>query len=108
MTQQPAPEKLVEALDWSMEKLNETMRVAQEMLSSRASRAVERTRKPSQDESSYGQVIGGDKIRTKWEQDDRFGQRGCLQSPSTSEDGFRSQELPSIFGTERRSSLGTS
>ena len=84
------------------------MRVAKDMLSGRVARTTDPGQYSSQDESAYGQAAAGDRFKPKREQDDRFGQRGSLRSPSTSDDGFRSHELPSIFGKERRNSLGMS
>lgn len=85
----PTPEKLIEALDYSIDKLNDNMKVAKDMLYN-----LNLDDRPSNE--GYGnQAPYGERQSARWEQGDQYLARSSRASPRGSEENLRQQDHPS-------------
>ena len=96
---QPPPERLIETLDYSIDRLNENMRLAQDILHN----LTLEDRSPTN--AMGGHSAYGDKARARWEQGDRLTAQTSQSSPRGSDEGQRTyDQASSLAGRDERPS----
>lgn len=99
-TIQNTTDKLIETLDYSIDKLNENVKVAKEMLYNL-----------SLDDRSPSDGFGnhtpyGEKQMARWEQSERLSARSSHASPRSSSENLRQQDYPAFVGRDERTQAG--